>query len=89
VPLQWSSFRTRWFCRGATGDFDYDHRTSRAGGSALENAAKLKLSWGVWKPIGDIAPSGGVEVYHTVLKERFRVVVTDYNHTEPPTKEPV
>ena len=43
-----------------------------------------KLSSGVWVNLDDITPSGSFQVYHTVLKQRFRVVVTDYVHTEAP-----
>jgi hypothetical protein len=39
-----------------------------------------KLASGVWQNLDDITPSGSFEVWHTVLKQRFRVVLRDYVH---------
>lgn len=41
------------------------------------------FSSGVWQPLSELTPNGAVEIYHTVTKERFRVLITDYIHTEP------
>jgi hypothetical protein len=41
-----------------------------------------KLASGVWVNLDDITPSGSFAVWHTVLKQRFRVVVVDYVHSE-------
>jgi hypothetical protein len=45
---------------------------------ALENFER-----GVWEPRGELSPTGSIDVYHTVTQERFRVLLTDYIHTNP------
>lgn len=52
--------------------------------TAMDNFGK-----GVWQPTSDLTPRGSIDVYHTVTRERFRILITDYIHTQPPTKEPV
>jgi hypothetical protein len=44
-----------------------------------------KFASGVWEPRGELSPTGSVDVFHTVTKERFRVLLTDY---QPAKQEP-
>jgi hypothetical protein len=49
--------------------------TTTSTAKALENFER-----GVWEPRGELSPRGSVDVYHTITKERFRVLLTDYVH---------
>lgn len=48
---------------------------------ALDNFAT-----GVWEPRGELSQTGSVDVFHTVLKQRFRILIVDYRHV-PATPE--